>query len=49
MTSPEDEILYTDLSAEEMAALDEAVGLMVVHQAEIAAQLIRARVDEDEV
>lgn len=48
MNSPEDEILYTDLSDEEMAALDEAVALMVRHQAGIAAHLIRNRVDADE-
>ena len=49
MNSPEDEILYTDLTAEEMAALDEAVALMVIHQAQIAAQRIRNRIDADDI
>lgn len=48
MNSPEDEILYTDLSPEEMAALDDAVALMVRNQAGIAAALIRARNDNNE-
>jgi hypothetical protein len=43
-----DEILYSDLSDEERAALNEAVALLVREQAGIAAHLIRNRVDADD-